>query len=102
MENTAIKTLIDFWKESNVNIEEIKLQESAIALQLNAENVIAQLRKSKLEAVQELERSKRNSQSNPSFQTIVENTIALDIVTKEFDIAIKVYENLFGEKPKFV
>lgn len=98
---TGTTKIFNFWKDANLNVEDIRLQEAAISLQLDAENVVAALKQAVATARQELDNAKRVAQTNQNFKRIVEAYIELEIVTKEHTQSVLAYTDLFGESPKF-
>jgi len=100
--NTVEHTLVTFWKEAINNTEEISLQESALALQRQAEIGVSEKKNAFLDAEQSLRKIKIAAKDKPNFMTIVDANLAVEVAKTKYDKALQVYVDMFGEEPKLL
>lgn len=98
---TADNKLITFWKEQNDKADEIKLEEAALEIQIQAESYIHEYYKTLNCSKADLRKAKVDAQYDPDFENIVELSIEVKLNQKKLEEALEVYKEIFGENPKF-
>lgn len=99
---TVEHTLVSFWKDAIEKTEETNLQESALALQRQAEIGVSEKKNTYLEAEQSLRKIKIASKDKPDFMTIVDANLAVEVSKTKYEKSLKVYLDMFGEEPKLL
>ena len=101
MTNTE-HTLVSFWKEAIDKAEETDLQESALALQRQAEIGVSDKKNTFLDAELKLRKIKIAAKDKPNFITIVDANLAVEVAKTKYEKALTVYLDMFGEEPKLL
>lgn len=96
--------LKDLWNKAAEAIESVKRERKFKNLQLQAELDIVASVKEVQEKEDELEKIvlKQRDADKPSFKAICDANEELEIAKKRHAMAIKAFEDFFGEKPKYV
>jgi len=99
---TVEHTLVSFWKEAIEKTEETNLQESALALQRQAEMGVSEKKNAYLDAETSLRKIKIAAKDNPNFISIVDANLTVEIAKAKYEKALAVYLDMFGEEPKLL
>ena len=94
--------LVSFWKEVDEKAEETNLQESALALQRQAEIDVPSKKNAYLDAQTALRKAKIAAKDKPNFTSIVDASLALQIAETKYNKSLAVYIDMFGEEPKLL
>lgn len=94
-------TLVDFWKTQNDKADSIKLEESALELQIQAEGELFTMYKEIKTSESNLRKAKVDAQNKPDFSNIAKLALQVKINTKSFTEALETFKDLFGEEPKY-
>lgn len=95
-------TLVSFWKEAIEKTEETNLQESALALQRQAEIGVSEKKNTYLDAEFKLRKIKIKAKDNPNFVAIVNANLDVEIAKTKYEKSLIVYLDMFGEEPKLL
>ena len=99
---TGEHTLVSFWKEAIEKTEETNLQESALALQRQAEMGVSEKKNDYIDAESKLRKIKIAAKDKPNFMVIVEANLTVEVSKTKYEKALKVYLEMFGEEPKLL
>jgi len=91
--------LVKFWKEAIENQDDTNLQESALALQRQAEIGVSDKKNTFLDAETNLRKIKISSKDNPNFNNIVDARLSVEIAKTKYDKALLTYKEMFGSEP---
>ena len=95
-------TLVSFWKEADAKAEETNLQESALALQRQAEITVPEKKNAYIDAGLALRKIKIAAKDKPNFASIVDASLAEEVAKTKYEKSLKVYLDMFGEEPKLL
>lgn len=99
---TGEHTLVSFWKEAIEKTEETNLQESALALQRQAEIGVSEKKNAYLEAESNLRKIKISAKDSPNFTSITDASLAVEVAKTKYEKSLTVYLDMFGEEPKLL